>query len=146
MQTEAAGGEAPSGAAAVSAPALVGRDGELARLGDVLATPPALVLVEGEAGIGKTRLLEEFLSSSTGTGFTALTATCPPLQEPCTLGPIVDAVLATGIATLAPLELSPLAAALRPLFPEWAGELPAAPARCARTSLVAASTGRAVSV
>lgn len=126
MTREAATGDLLSGAAAVSPPALVGRDEELARLGEVVATPPALVLIEGEAGIGKTRLLEEFLAAAGG-AFTALTATCPPLREPCTLGPIVDAVLATGISTLAPLELSPLAGALRPLFPEWARELPPAP-------------------
>ncbi|MCP2328959.1 DNA-binding CsgD family transcriptional regulator/tetratricopeptide (TPR) repeat protein [Hamadaea flava] len=125
MGREAAANEMLSGAAAVSPPALVGRDEELARLAEVVATPAALVLVEGEAGLGKTRLLEEFLTAADGS-FTALTATCPPLREPCTLGPIVDAVLALGIGTLAPLELSPLAGALRPLFPEWAGELPPA--------------------
>ncbi|NUR74184.1 MAG: AAA family ATPase [Hamadaea sp.] len=125
MSRQAAAYETSSGAAEVSSPALVGRDSELARLAEVVGTPAALVLVEGEAGIGKTRLLEEFLATADGS-VTALTATCPPLREPCTLGPIVDAVLALGIGTLAPLELSPLAGALRPLFPEWAGELPPA--------------------
>lgn len=123
MRAEAVAETQPC-AAPVLTPALVGRDADLTRLRDVLSTPPALVLVEGEAGIGKTRLLDEFLSAAAvGGGFTALTATCPPLQEPCTLGPIVDAILATGVETLAPLELSPLAGALRPLFPEWAGQL-----------------------
>lgn len=118
--------EAFSGVAGVSAPVLVGRDEELARLGEVLAMPAALVLVEGEAGIGKTRLLEEFLASSGGSGFISLIATCPPLQEPCTLGPIVDAVLAMGVGGQVLRGLSPLAGALRPLFPEWSGLLPAA--------------------
>jgi DNA-binding CsgD family transcriptional regulator/tetratricopeptide (TPR) repeat protein len=38
--------------------AFTGRDRELAGLARALAAPPALVLVEGEAGIGKTRLLQ----------------------------------------------------------------------------------------
>ncbi|GAB3142965.1 LuxR family transcriptional regulator [Micromonospora sonneratiae] len=110
----------------VSAPLLIGRDDELARLGQVLATTSALVLIEGEAGVGKSRLLDEFLSSPAGAAHSALTAVCPPLREPCTLGPIVDAVLATGVDTLADLNLSGLAGALRPLFPEWAEDLPPA--------------------
>jgi len=41
----------------ISAPAFAGRQQELTALGRALAGPPALVLVEGEAGIGKSRLL-----------------------------------------------------------------------------------------
>ncbi|MBO0882107.1 MAG: AAA family ATPase, partial [Mycobacterium sp.] len=46
----------------ITAPGFVGRDGELAALRTVLGKPPAVVLVEGEAGIGKTRLVREFLA------------------------------------------------------------------------------------
>ena len=46
---------------AISAPAFTGRQEELAALGRALAGPPAVVLVEGEAGIGKSRLVREFL-------------------------------------------------------------------------------------
>lgn len=111
----------------VAAPLLIGRDEELARLGQVLADTSALVLIEGEAGVGKSRLLDEFLSSPAGTDHSALTAVCPPLREPYTLGPVVEALLATDVDTVANLSLSGLAGALRPLFPEWAEHLPPAP-------------------
>ncbi|MGW0432219.1 AAA family ATPase [Micromonospora sp. NPDC003197] len=111
----------------ISAPLLIGREDELDRLGQVLTNAAALVLIEGEAGVGKSRLLDEFLSSPTGTTHSVLTTVCPPLREPYTLGPIVDAVLATGVDTVANLRLSGLAGALRPLFPEWAEHLPPAP-------------------
>ena len=43
-------------------PALVERDGDLALLVKALAHPPAAVVVEGEPGIGKTRLVREALA------------------------------------------------------------------------------------
>jgi hypothetical protein len=45
----------------LSAPRFVGRAVELRRLTDALTRPPAAVLVEGEAGIGKSRLVQEAL-------------------------------------------------------------------------------------
>ncbi|MFG2101033.1 ATP-binding protein [Micromonospora echinaurantiaca] len=111
----------------VAAPLLIGRDGDLARLGRVLTNQSALVLIEGEAGVGKSRLLDEFLSSPAGAVHSVLTAVCPPLHEPYTLGPIVEALLATDVDTVANLDLSGLAGALRPLFPEWAEHLPPTP-------------------
>ncbi|GIF23230.1 DNA-binding CsgD family transcriptional regulator/tetratricopeptide (TPR) repeat protein [Actinoplanes tereljensis] len=104
---------------AVSAARFVGRDRELAALRGALARPPAIVLVEGEAGIGKSRLLREWLAAPERPS--ALVSVCPPLRESLTLGPIVDAFL--GVER--PL-LSDLAGALRPLFPEWAADLPPA--------------------
>ncbi|URN06937.1 AAA family ATPase [Actinomadura madurae] len=114
-----AGGGAP-----VSAPAFVGRDREFAALRDALGAPPALALVEGEAGIGKSRLLGEFLSAPGLTGGRVLLAVCPPFRVPLTLGPIVDAVRESGVDSVAGLRLSGLAGALRSLFPEWLDELP----------------------
>jgi len=110
----------------MSVPALVGRDAELLAFQQALAAGPAIVLVEGEAGVGKSRLLREFLSSWVARGGRSLVASCPPFREPCTLGPIVDAIRqATG--QVAGLRLSALGGALRPLFPEWADELPRVP-------------------
>jgi MoxR-like ATPase len=43
----------------VSSRPIVGRDGPLRDLDDALAAPPRLVLVGGEAGVGKTRLVQE---------------------------------------------------------------------------------------
>lgn len=111
---------------ALVAPAFVGRGRELAAAARALARPPALVLIEGEAGIGKTRLLTELLTASAGTGGRVMVAACPPFREPHTLGPVVDAIrqAATGVGNL---RLSGLAGALRPLLPEWSANLPPAP-------------------
>ncbi|WP_433256699.1 helix-turn-helix transcriptional regulator [Streptosporangium sp. CA-135522] len=110
----------------MSVPALVGREPELAAFEQALTGAPAIVLVEGEAGIGKSRLLREFLGSPIARRRRSLVAWCPPFREPYTLGPIVDAVRQAA-DRVAGLRLSPLAGALRPLFPEWADELPVAP-------------------
>jgi len=105
----------------------VGRGRELAVLAEALATPAAVVLLDGEEGIGKSRLLREFLGSPAGQALTRpLVATCPPMRQPHTLGPIVDAVR-HALDSTAGLRLSPLAGTLRPLFPEWADELPVMP-------------------
>lgn len=111
---------------ALSVPRFVGRDRDVAALGEALGRPPAVVLLDGEAGIGKTRLLREFLASSSERGPRALVGACPPLREPYTLGAVVDAVR-EGVGRVSGLRLSGLAGALRPLFPEWAADLPPAP-------------------
>ncbi|SEG90748.1 regulatory protein, luxR family [Actinacidiphila yanglinensis] len=118
-----AGGETPTRRPGLGVPRLVGRDGDLSLLDHGLDERPGLVVVAGEAGIGKTRLLDELLRRRPET---ALVAQCPPFREPYTLGPVVDGVrrLAENVAGL---PLTGLAGALRPLFPEWAGQLPPAP-------------------
>lgn len=108
---------------AVGAPAFVGRARELAVLERSLAGPPAVIAIEGEAGIGKTRLVQELLA---GARQPALVVGCPPFRQPHTLGPVADA-LRQRIYDVAALRLSPLAGALRPLFPEWAADLPPLP-------------------
>ncbi|SDJ85136.1 AAA ATPase domain-containing protein [Nocardioides sp. YR527] len=109
-----------------AAPALVGRSAELALLVGSLADPPTVAFIEGEAGIGKSRLVRECLQAPDLADRRVLMVTCPPMIEPFPLGPVVD-----GLRRLRPglgdLELSPLAGALRPLFPEWAARLPPAP-------------------
>lgn len=107
---------------AISTAEFVGRRGELDELTRAMAAPPAIALVEGEAGVGKSRLVREFLVSTTG----ALVASCPPVPEPYTLGPLVDA-LRSATDQVASLRLSALAGALRPLFPEWDAVLPPTP-------------------
>ncbi|HEY3957267.1 MAG TPA: AAA family ATPase [Streptosporangiaceae bacterium] len=110
----------------IRSPALIGRDRELAVLAQALASGPAVVLVEGEPGIGKSRLLQEYLASPEGRQRRILAAACPPFRQPFTLGPVVDA-LRHATEDVAGLGLSPLAGALRALFPEWVGGLPSAP-------------------
>jgi predicted ATPase len=117
----------------VGAPRFVGRGDELRCVTDALGRFPAVVLVEGEAGIGKSRLVREALAVAGAGGGPGdlrwLIAVCPPFREGLTLGPIVDAArqaVPSGV-DLAGLGLSALAGALRPLFPEWADSLPPAP-------------------
>jgi AAA ATPase domain len=47
-------------------PVLVGRTGELNRLEDAFAASPGAVLIGGEAGVGKTRLIREFTARVAG--------------------------------------------------------------------------------
>jgi len=68
----------------ISAPAFTGRREELAALGRALADPPAVVLVEGAAGIGKSRLVREFPYRANGQVHSPV-AGCPPFRRPCTL-------------------------------------------------------------
>lgn len=117
----AAEGEGSS-LATVGAPVLVGRMAEMAALSRVFVSPPVVVAVEGEAGIGKSRLVSEFLASS-GAPRPVLLAWCPPYREPHTLGPVVDAVR-QATPDVTSLPLTRLGGALRSLFPEWAGRLP----------------------
>jgi DNA-binding CsgD family transcriptional regulator len=111
---------------AISAPTFVGREKEVAALQEALAGPPVVVLVEGEAGIGKTRLLQEVLARQAVRPGRCMVSICPPLRQPCTLGPVVDA-LRQVTGGVRDLGLTGLAGTLRPLFPEWAGDLPPAP-------------------
>jgi DNA-binding CsgD family transcriptional regulator len=110
----------------VSAPAFVGREREVAVLGQALSRPPAVVLIEAEPGAGKSRLVQEFLAAPDGRRHRMLVAVCPPFREALTLGPIVDAVRQArdGVAGL---RLSALTGALRPLLPEWTADLPPSP-------------------
>ncbi|HEY9330539.1 MAG TPA: AAA family ATPase [Streptomyces sp.] len=102
-------------------PQFVGRETEVAALGGAVGDGSALVVVEGEPGIGKSRLVRHVLEEAAGR--TVLWCTAPALSEPFPLGPVVD-----GIRRLSPDRvpdgLSPMAGALRPLFPEWARLLP----------------------
>jgi DNA-binding NarL/FixJ family response regulator len=119
------GGQVRAGGQLVS-PALVGRDAELARLVAVVSAPPAVAVVEGEAGVGKTRLVEELLASPELSGSRRLVGRCRQIREPFPLGAVVEAVRGLG-EDLAGLALDPVTGALRPLVPELTPWLPAAP-------------------
>jgi ATP/maltotriose-dependent transcriptional regulator MalT len=84
----------------VSSPVFVGRATDLARLDQALALAitgrPGTRLITGEAGIGKSRLVEEFLGRARAAGALILEGDCLPLGE-------------TGLA------YAPFVAALRPL-------------------------------
>lgn len=74
------------------APRLVGREAELATLLDCAVNPPALVLVEGEEGMGKTRLVAELLDHADLGGRRRLVGRCPALVDPLPLSPIIEAL------------------------------------------------------
>jgi DNA-binding CsgD family transcriptional regulator len=107
----------------ITPPGFVGRERELGMLSQALADRPAVAFVEGEAGIGKTRLVREFLASWLEPGEQCLVGYCPPFRQPHTLGPVVDAIRQAA-GDVCGLALSDLAGALRPVFPEWASVLP----------------------
>ncbi|WP_371496017.1 AAA family ATPase [Kitasatospora sp. NBC_00374] len=105
----------------------VGRRRELALLLAALRRPPSVVLVEGEAGIGKSRLVAEATAALAAEGRQVLTGFCHPLREPFPFGPVVDALRAAGPRLPAPALIPPSAGALAPLLPDLADRLPPAP-------------------
>lgn len=110
----------------LAGPGFVGRSGELTRLIQVLAGQPRVVLISGESGIGKTRLLAEALRAPNIASRRLVVTRCPPVQTPFTLGAVVDGIR-EHVGDVAGLGLSGLAGALRPVFPEWVRDLPPAP-------------------
>ncbi|MEU4164091.1 AAA family ATPase [Actinoplanes sp. NPDC026670] len=65
----------------------VGRRRLLGTLRAELARPSPLVLLSGEAGVGKSRLVAESLQDS---GLPVIVAHCDDLREPQPLGPLID--------------------------------------------------------
>jgi DNA-binding CsgD family transcriptional regulator len=76
-----------------ASPGLVGRAGELDRLGAALDAAAGgragTVLVGGDAGIGKSRLVEEFCGRVLARGATAATGACVPAEGGLPYGPVV---------------------------------------------------------
>ncbi len=120
-----AGGKDHSDPGRLSSRILVGRERELELLLEAAISPPALVLVEGEAGVGKTRLVQEALSDPSVRSRHVIVGHCHRLREPFPLGPVVEALRS---AEPPPgLLLSPVVGALQPLLPELAHVLPEEP-------------------
>jgi DNA-binding CsgD family transcriptional regulator len=106
-------------------PVFIGRDAELKRLAAALAAAdrgePQAVLIGGEAGVGKTRLTEEFLTAARGTGAVAAVGACVEIgADGLPFAPISSA-LRDLYATLGPELLGAAAgqeAELARLLPE----------------------------
>ena len=83
---------------AQAGPGLVGRDDELACLEAVAARaragPAEVVVVDGEAGIGKTTLLRAWADRRAAAGDTVLTASCGPLDRSLPLDALLTALAA----------------------------------------------------
>src|SRR5262245_19742014 len=112
----------------------VGRTAELARLGqrlrDVHAGRGAVVLLEGEAGIGKTRTLEELAEKARAEGTTVLWGRCYEGEAARPYGPFAEAL--TEYVRRAPVDalradLGLGAAPLTRLMPELRERLPDLP-------------------
>jgi DNA-binding NarL/FixJ family response regulator len=100
-----------------SSPVLVGRGAELDMLVTAVASAPSVVFVEGEEGVGKTRLVGELAD--------ALVGHCQPLREPFPYGVIFEC-LGSSVHRLTG-ELGAVTGVLRPYLPELAARLPDTP-------------------
>ncbi|MFD1536703.1 ATP-binding protein, partial [Nonomuraea guangzhouensis] len=111
----------------VASPAMVGREAPLRALLDAITRPPAVALVEGEAGIGKTRLVRAAIDVLRDGGRTVLLGHCHQLREPFPYGPVLDALRHVAAALPEAAALNPVTGALRGYLPELAGHLPPSP-------------------
>ena len=87
-------------------PLLLGRDRDIATLGEALGLAgqgvPQVVLVGGDAGIGKTTLVADLERRATELGFTVVTGHCLDIEAGMSFAPAVEAVrsLLAGIEEL----------------------------------------------
>jgi DNA-binding CsgD family transcriptional regulator len=79
-------------------PLLLGRDGDIAELDEALGLAaqgtPQIVLVCGDAGIGKTTLVADFERRAAELGFTVATGHCLDIEAGISFAPVVEAVRA----------------------------------------------------
>ena len=96
----------------------MGREHELAGLGAALERAadrrPAVVLVAGESGVGKTRLVSELAARARAQGARVLTGDCVDLGD----GELAYAPIVSALRGLSPDELGAGAAGLAPLLPQ----------------------------
>jgi DNA-binding CsgD family transcriptional regulator len=107
-------------------PVFVGRDVELAALAEIFGRAAggrgACVVVTGEAGVGKTRLVTEAADGARGRGQVALIGRSTPTDRVSPLRPLGETLL-DGLRELRPPDdpvLRPYLPALGTLVPHWA--------------------------
>ncbi|MEW2310051.1 AAA family ATPase [Streptomyces sp. NPDC006864] len=103
--------------------------GRSALLDDVcsqFARRPAVVVITGEAGVGKSRFVRELLRRTTPPDGVTLVARCHEGDTPLPFAPLVEALNRSGPGPL-PADLPPVAGALHALLPDLADRLPPAP-------------------
>jgi len=125
-----------------SAPSFVGRERELDLLIETVTRPPAVAIVEGEAGIGKTRLVREALASPALSRRRRLVGRCRPVHGGFPFGAFVEALRGLDCELLSG-SLSPVVGALAPLLPELAPQLPPCPELSANPLVMRHRTFRA---
>ncbi|MPZ24735.1 MAG: AAA family ATPase [Dehalococcoidia bacterium] len=105
--------------------AFVGRTHELQRVAAAVSAPPAVVVIEGEAGVGKTRLVSELATRPELIDGRLLVGRCHRIRESFPLGPVIEALRQFG-REWAGDAFSPVVGTLRPLLPELSALLPPA--------------------
>src|SRR5215471_9233853 len=90
----------------------VGREGELSRLLGALGGDARLVLVVGDAGVGKTRFVAEAMDRASAAGMVMARGECLPLAGTLPLLPVADALgevarLEGGALLAAALDAAP---------------------------------------
>src|SRR5438034_8774293 len=117
----------------VVCPILIGRTAELAALHLLLDQAKGgkgqVVLLSGEAGIGKSRLIAEAKTYATAQGFLLLQGQCFPTDRSCPYAPLLEllrAHLATTSQEQVATDMGSLASVLSPLLPQ-PSELPPLP-------------------
>jgi hypothetical protein len=110
----------------MTSPAFVGRARELTALDQALEQAdggaPAVLLVGGEAGVGKTRLVTEFAARRAGNGTRVLVGGCVPVADGgLPFAPAVEALR----DLVGQLGVEPVRALAGPSWPELARLLPA---------------------
>jgi predicted ATPase len=94
--------------AQIAGEGLLEREGQLTALhrclGDARAGRGRLVLVAGEAGIGKTTLVQHFCESDATAGSVVLWGACDGLRTPRPLSPLIDVARSTGGALQAAID------------------------------------------
>src|SRR2546421_5472678 len=106
-------------------PVLIGRAAELTTLRLLLDQARSgtgqIVLLSGEAGIGKSRLAAEAKTYATAQGFLLLQGQCFPTDRSCPYAPLLDLLrsyVATSSREHVYTEMGSLASALSPLLPD----------------------------
>ncbi|GLW59063.1 LuxR family transcriptional regulator [Kitasatospora phosalacinea] len=105
-------------------PGFVGRRREVAWLVEALRSAPAVVLVEGDAGVGKSALVGRALAESGVPQERVLTGRCHPVAAPAPYGPLLDALRRSRPLLAAADQLPPSTGALRTRLPDLADLLP----------------------
>ncbi len=115
----------------VVCPILIGRSAEMTALQECIEAAASaqggVVLLSGEAGIGKSRLVTELQREASALEFQLLGGQCFPTDRSCPYAPLLDllhAFLAPLSASQIATALGPSARVLLPLLPERVQHLP----------------------
>jgi DNA-binding CsgD family transcriptional regulator len=108
----------------ISSPVLIGREREVAILQSLIEQARQghgqVLLLSGEAGIGKSRLLAEGKRQASEQGFLVLQGTCFPTDRSSPYAPLLDLLSSSHtqeLLSLSPANPGPLARELARLFP-----------------------------